>query len=267
MDRVHGIVLSGGSAFGLEATSGVMQYLEERGIGFDVGIGVVPIVCGASLFDLRIGDSTIRPDKAMGYQACCNSEKNCIQEGNYGVGTGASVGKYRGMDRAMKSGLGIYCIELKNLKVGAIVGVNAIGNVIDNETNRFLAGLLNEEKNKIISTKEEMWKNLDINYNTLKNTNTTIGCIVTNAKLTKAQATKIASMAHNGYARAISPVHTSLDGDTIFALGTGKIETNTDILGTLAAYVMEKAIHKAVTQAQSAYGLKSYRDLNDTKVI
>ena len=165
---------------------------------------------------------TYRPDKAMGYQACCNSEKNCIQEGNCGAGTGASVGKYRGMDRAMKSGLGIYCVELENLKVGAIVGVNAIGNVIDSETNKFLAGLLNEEKTEIISTREEMWKDLDINYSVLKNTNTTIGCIITNAKLTKAQATKIASMTHNGYARAISPVHTSLDGDTIFTLGTGE---------------------------------------------
>ena len=252
MDRVHGIVLSGGSAFGLEATSGVMQYLEERGIGFDVGIGVVPIVCGASLFDLTVGSSKVRPDKAMGYQACCNSEKNCIQEGNCGAGTGASVGKYRGMDRAMKSGLGIYCVELENLKVGAIVGVNAIGNVIDSETNKFLAGLLNEEKTEIISTREEMWKDLDINYSVLKNTNTTIGCIITNAKLTKAQATKIASMTHNGYARAISPVHTSLDGDTIFTLGTGEVEVNIDTLGTLSAYVMEKAIHRAVTQTQSA---------------
>lgn len=248
VDRVHGIVLSGGSAFGLEATSGVMQYLEERGIGFDVGIGVVPIVCGASLFDLTVGSSKVRPDKAMGYQACCNSEKNCIQEGNCGAGTGASVGKYRGMDRAMKSGLGIYCVELENLKVGAIVGVNAIGNVIDSETNKFLAGLLNEEKTEIISTREEMWKDLDINYSVLKSTNTTIGCIITNAKLTKAQATKIASMTHNGYARAISPVHTSLDGDTIFTLGTGEVEVNIDTLGTLSAYVMEKAIHRAVTQ-------------------
>lgn len=261
VNRVHGIVLSGGSAFGLEATSGVMQYLEERGIGFDVGIGVVPIVCGASLFDLTVGSSKVRPDKAMGYQACCNSEKNCIQEGNCGAGTGASVGKYRGMDRAMKSGLGIYCVELENLKVGAIVGVNAIGNVIDSETNKFLAGLLNEEKTEIISTREEMWKDLDINYSVLKSTNTTIGCIITNAKLTKAQATKIASMTHNGYARAISPVHTSLDGDTIFTLGTGEVEVNIDTLGTLSAYVMEKAIHRAVTQTQSAYGLKSCQDL------
>ena len=156
VDRVHGIVLSGGSAFGLEATSGVMQYLEERGIGFDVGIGVVPIVCGASLFDLTVGSSKVRPDKAMGYQACCNSEKNCIQEGNCGAGTGATVGKYRGMDRAMKSGLGIYCVELENLKVGAIVGVNAIGNVIDSETNKFLAGLLNEEKVDIGNVKVDI---------------------------------------------------------------------------------------------------------------
>lgn len=263
VDRVHGIVLSGGSAFGLEASAGVMKYLEERGIGFDVGIGVVPIVCGASLFDLGVGRADIRPDKEMGYLACCNAEKNIYEEGNFGAGTGASVGKYKGINRAMKSGLGIYCVEVGNLKIGAVVGVNAIGNVVDTDTNEFLAGLLNEEKTKIISTREAMWEDLGKNVNVIKNANTTIGCIVTNAKLTKAQATKIASMGHNGYARAISPVHTSLDGDTIFTIGTGEVEASVDIVGTLGSYVIEKAIKRAVTKSKSAYGLKSYEELKN----
>lgn len=261
IEKIHGIVLSGGSAYGLEASSGVMKYLEEKGIGFNIGVGVVPIVCGASLFDLGVGDHKIRPDKAMGYLACCNSEKNILEEGNFGAGTGASVGKYRGMERAMKSGLGTYCVEIGELKVGAIVAVNAIGNVVDTEKHQFLAGLLNEEKTQIIDTREEIWKDIE-KEQLSQNTNTTIGCIITNAKLTKAQANKIASMAHNGYARAICPVHTSLDGDTIFSLCTGEIESNVDKIGTLGAFVMEKAIIRAVKNSKSAYGLKSSTELN-----
>lgn len=262
IEKIHGIVLSGGSAYGLEASSGVMKYLEEKGIGFEVGVGVVPIVCGASLFDLAVGNSKVRPDKNMGYEACCNSEKNNIQEGNFGAGTGASVGKYRGMDRAMKSGLGVYCVQVGRLKVGAIVSVNAIGDVIDVNTNKPLAGILNEEKTKILSTRELMWEDLGKDVDVFQNTNTTIGCIITNGNLTKAQATKISSMAHNGYARAICPVHTSLDGDTIFTIGTGEVETTVDIIGSLGAYVMGKAINRAVIKAKSSYGLKSYEELN-----
>lgn len=262
IEKVHGIVLSGGSAYGLEASSGVMKYLEEKGIGFEVGVGVVPIVCGASLFDLAVGNSKVRPDKNMGYEACCNSEKYNIQEGNFGAGTGASVGKYKGMDRAMKSGFGVYCVQVGRLKVGAIVSVNAIGDVIDVDTNKPLAGILNEEKNKILSTRELMWEDLGKDIDVFQNTNTTIGCIITNGKLTKAQATKISSMAHNGYARAICPVHTSLDGDTIFTIGTGEVETTVDIIGSLGAYAMGKAINRAVIKAKSSYGLKSYEELN-----
>ena len=260
VDRVHGICLSGGSAFGLEATAGVMKYLEEKEIGFKVGDITVPIVCGASLFDLAVGDSKIRPDKEMGYLASQNSEKNIVCEGNFGAGTGASVGKYRGMERAMKSGLGTYAVQVGDLKVGAIVAVNAVGDVIDIENNKPLAGILNEEKTKILSTREEIWEDFEKTGGKFTG-NTTIACLVTNGNFTKAQATKIAGMTHNGFARAICPVHTSLDGDTIFVLGTGEIETNVDTIGTLGAYVMAKAINRAVKETEEAYGLISLKDL------
>lgn len=260
VDRIHGICLSGGSAFGLEATAGVMKYLEEKEIGFKVGDITVPIVCGASLFDLSVGNSKIRPDKEMGYQASQNSEKNIICEGNFGAGTGASVGKYRGMERAMKSGLGIYAVQVGDLKVGAVVAVNAVGDVIDIETNKTLAGILNEEKTQILSTREEIWKDFEKTGGKFTG-NTTIACLITNGNFTKAQATKIAGMTHNGFARAICPVHTALDGDTIFVLGTGEVETDVNILGTLGAYVMAKAINRAVKETESAYGLVSLKDL------
>ena len=260
VDRVHGICLSGGSAFGLEATAGVMKYLEEKEIGFKVGNITVPIVCGASLFDLSVGDSKIRPDKEMGYLASQNSEKNIVCEGNFGAGTGASVGKYRGMERAMKSGLGTYAVQVGDLKVGAIVAVNAVGDVIDIENNKPLAGILNEEKTKILSTREEIWEDFEKTGGKFTG-NTTIACLVTNGNFTKAQATKIAGMTHNGFARAICPVHTSLDGDTIFVLGTGEVETNVATVGTLGAYVMAKAINRAVRETERAYGLISLKDL------
>lgn len=260
VDRVHGICLSGGSAFGLEATAGVMKYLEEKEIGFKVGDITVPIVCGASLFDLAVGDSKIRPDKEMGYLASQNSEKNIVFEGNFGAGTGASVGKYRGMERAMKSGLGTYVVQVGDLKVGAIVAVNAVGDVIDIENNKPLAGILNEEKTKILSTREEIWEDFEKTGGKFTG-NTTIACLVTNGNFTKAQATKIAGMTHNGFARAICPVHTSLDGDTIFVLGTGEVETNVATVGTLGAYVMAKAINRAVRETEGAYGLISLKDL------
>lgn len=260
VDRVHGICLSGGSAFGLEATAGVMKYLEEKKIGFKVGDITVPIVCGASIFDLAVGDSKIRPDKEMGYRASKNSEENIVCEGNFGAGTGASVGKYRGIERAMKSGLGTYAVQVGDLKVGAIVAVNAVGDVIDVENNKPLAGILSEEKTKILSTREEIWKDFEKTGGKFTG-NTTIACLVTNGNFTKVQATKIAGMTHNGFARAICPVHTALDGDTIFVLGTGKVEINVNTIGTLGAYVMAKAINRAVKETEGAYGLISLKDL------
>lgn len=259
VEQIHAVMLSGGSAYGLDAGSGAMQYLEEKGKGFDVGVGVVPIVCGASLFDLVVGDPKCRPDKAMGYEACLNASSEKPQEGNIGAGTGATVGKFLGMDYMMKSGLGTYGLQIGDLLIGAIVAVNALGDVIDVDSGKRLAGILNKEKTAIYDTEKTMYEEYDKNRNVFSG-NTTIGCIVTNAKLTKTQANKIASIAHNGFARTIRPVHTMADGDTIFVLATGEAEVMPDAVGALSAEVMAKAVNRAVMAAEPAYGLKCARD-------
>lgn len=259
VEQIHAVMLSGGSAYGLDAGAGAMQYLEEQGVGFDVGVGVVPIVCGASLFDLVVGDPKCRPDREMGYQACVNASTDKPKEGNVGAGTGATVGKFLGMDNMMKSGLGTYALQLGDLIVGAIVAVNALGDVIDVDSGKRLAGILNQDKTGIASTEETMYAEYDNNRNVF-NGNTTIGCIVTNAKLSKTQANKLASIAHNGFARAIRPVHTMVDGDTIFVLATGEVEVMPDAVGALATDVMARAINRAATMAEPAYGLKASRD-------
>lgn len=201
VEQIHAVMLSGGSAYGLDAASGAMQYLEENGKGFDVGIGVVPIVCGASLFDLVVGDPKCRPDKAMGYQACLNASSQKPAEGNVGAGTGATVGKFLGMEYMMKSGLGTYAVQMGEWIIGAIVAVNALGDVIDVDTGKRIAGILNKDKTAIYNTEACMYEEYDKNRNVFSG-NTTIGCVVTNAKLTKTQANKVASIAHNGFARA-----------------------------------------------------------------
>lgn len=259
VEQIHAVMLSGGSAYGLDAGSGAMKYLEEKGIGFDVQVAVVPIVCGAALFDLVVGDPKSRPDLEMGYQACVNASNNPPKEGNEGAGTGATVGKLFGTERMMKSGLGTYAAQAGGLKVGAIVAVNALGDVIDIDTGKAIAGLLSEDKSKIISTEQAMYDQYE-NQTNLFSGNTTIGVIVTNAKLTKTQATKIASIAHNGFARAIRPVHTMFDGDTIFVMATGEVEVMPDAVGALASTVMAKAINRAAKAAAPAYGLKSSKD-------
>ncbi|MEG0721993.1 MAG: P1 family peptidase, partial [Lachnospiraceae bacterium] len=254
VQEIHAVMLSGGSAYGLDASAGAMQYLEEKGIGFDVGVGIVPIVCGASLFDLVVGDPKCRPDKKMGYEACVTSEKcEDPKQGNFGAGTGASIGKFLGPDYMMKSGIGTYAVQCGNLQVAAIVAVNALGDVIDVETGKEIAGMLTEDKNGLRRTPDVMYREYDSGRNVF-NGNTTIGCIITNAKITKTQANKIASMAHNGFARAINPVHTSADGDSIFVMATGVAEAGQDALGTLAAEVMAKAINNAVKNTEPAYG-------------
>ena len=259
VEQIHAVMLSGASAYGLDAGSGAMQYLEEKGKGFDVGVGVVPIVCGASLFQLVIGDSKCRPDKAMGYEACLNESSEKSHEGNIGAGTWATVGKFLGMDYMMKSGLGTYGLQIGDLLIGAIVAVNALGDVIDVDSGKRLAGILNKEKTAIYDTEKTMYEEYDKNRNVFSG-NTTIGCIVTNAKLTKTQANKIASIAHNGFARTIRPVHTMADGDTIFVLATGEAEVMPDAVGALSAEVMAKAVNRAVMAAEPAYGLKCARD-------
>lgn len=245
-DKIHALVLSGGSAFGLDASAGVMEYLEERNIGFDVGITKVPLVCQSCIFDLGYKNYKIRPDKKMGYEACVNSEKNELKEGSVGGGTGAAVGKLYGMPQSQKSGIGAYAVQLGDLKVGAIVIVNAFGDVFDNKGNK-IAGLKNKEGTKFLDFKEEMYKS--IKPKSQFTNNTTIGAIITNAIFEKSLLCKIASMGQNGLARRISPVHTMSDGDSVYALSVGDVTADINVVGTLACQVMETAIERAVKQS------------------
>jgi L-aminopeptidase/D-esterase-like protein len=260
VDKIHAVVLSGGSAFGLDAASGVMEYLENHDIGFDVSVTKVPIVCQAVLFDLVCGNGKVRPDKKMGFDACVNSEnyKEDIN-GNIGAGTGATVGKILGPQYSMKGGLGTYAVQVGDLKVGAVVAVNCLGDVIDPSTNEIIAGALDSELQNFVNTEEVMISQYS-KKNNVFNGNTTIGIIVTNAILTKAEANKIASMAHNGFGRTMRPAHTMVDGDTIFTMATNKVQADINVVGLLAARVMEKAILKGVKNATSDYGFKAYSD-------
>ena len=254
-DGVHAILLSGGSAYGLDAASGVMKYLEEKGRGVKVGNAIVPIVVGSCIFDLSCVDGHVRPNADMGYAACLDSEKNVERNGNVGAGMGATVGKIMGNDTSMKSGLGCYAVQVGSLQVGAIVVVNAIGDVFEMDSNKQLAGLLNRKKDAMISSEVEAVKLLQLA--STFSLNTTIGAIVTNAKLDKAEMNKVASMASNGVARTIRPVNTSMDGDSIYAVSVGKVKSCADVVGTLAAHVMAKAINKAVLETEEKYGYKS----------
>lgn len=260
VDKIHAVVLSGGSAFGLEAASGVMDYLENKQIGFDVGVTKVPIVCQAVLFDLPFGDYKCRPNKKMGFNACINSE-NYFDDlnGNIGAGTGATIGKIKEFNSAMKGGLGSFAIQVGDLQVGAIVAVNALGDIYD-ENGKLIAGALDKNTMTLMNTEETMLAEYN-NQKNLFNGNTTIGAIITNATLTKAQANKVASMAHNGYGRAIRPVHTTADGDTIFAMASNKVIADPNVVGFLAAKVMEKAIIKGIKSAESSKGIISYKEL------
>ncbi len=261
VEKIHGVVLTGGSAFGLDAAAGAMRYLEERDRGFDTGVAKVPIVCGAVLFDLAIGDPSVRPDMQMGYQACLNARDNCTSEGNVGAGAGATVGKILGMERAMKSGLGAYGLKIGDLKIGAMVAVNCLGDVLNPVTGEVLAGVLQKDGSAILNTEDIMVENIadrTIGFTA----NTTLGTVVTNAGLTKSQATKVASMAHNGYARTIRPAHTMVDGDTIFAISTGQIPADISVVGMLAARVVGQAVLRAVLMAEPLMGFKCARDLH-----
>lgn len=257
---VHAVLLGGGSAFGLDAAGGVMQYLEEQGIGFDVGITKVPLVAQSNLFDLMTGDPNVRPDKAMGYEAARRAlEEPNYQDGNYGAGCGATVGKAGGMETCMKTGIGSYAIGIGPLKIGAIVALNALGDVYDWKTGQKIAGLLTEDKKEFRSTEELMMQSVRKIENKFTG-NTTLGVILTNGYFEKAQLCKIAGMAHDGYARSIRPVHTSVDGDSIYAISAGDLETDLDLTGVLAAEVMSEAIKRAVYKAKSAYGFPAAQD-------
>ncbi|MDD4362778.1 MAG: P1 family peptidase [Atribacterota bacterium] len=262
VQKVHAIYLGGGSAFGLDGAAGVMQYLEEQSIGLDAGNVKVPIVSGGVIFDLVIGNASVRPDKNMGYQACLdsiNSKHNTV-EGCIGAGTGATVGKYFGISRCMKGGIGTASLKIDELIIGALVVVNAFGDIINPQTNEILAGTLNEEKNKCINT-DSLLINSTIIQNNSFFKNTVLGVVATNADLSKSEAKRLSISAHDGFARCISPSHTLYDGDTIFSLATGKVKTDSTILNALSAQVISIAIQRAVLQATTMFGILSNKDL------
>lgn len=318
IDKIHAVVISGGSAYGLEAGSGVMRELENMKIGHRVCNCIVPIVCQASLFDLNVGQSDVRPDRTMGvkavHNAFCGGE---FHHGNYGAGTGASVGKFYGMNRAMKTGLGTFACSDGEIEVGAITAVNAFADVYDGR-NHVIAGLLSADGKRIDGTIRPL-KNCvaaESSYN-MKNKmepffnkrkeeeefaepetteevrvepapaetvepaepeetsavnkepedmgygitfNTTISCLITNAKLTKAQCNKLASILHDGYARAIKPVHSIMDGDTIFVMATGEKDVNFDAFAALATDIVQYSVIDGAISAESAYGLPAARE-------
>ncbi|NOT05630.1 MAG: P1 family peptidase [Anaerolineales bacterium] len=265
VEKVHAIVLAGGSAFGLDAASGVMRYLEENKIGFNTGAARVPIVPSAILYDLNLGRTDVRPDSAMGALAAASAVSDPPAEGNVGAGTGASVGKMFGMSLAMKSGLGTASMDIGGgVIVGAIVAVNAFGDVIDPKSGEIVAGLRSGKVGLLrVGKKSQFADTLEMMKSSIgrgilgfaSRGNTVIGVVATNAKLTKAQATKVAQMAQDGLARTIRPAHTMLDGDVIFALSTGTKKADVSIIGAFAAEVMADAILRAVKMAKSAGGL------------
>ncbi len=260
VDKVNAIVLSGGSAFGLEAATGVMRYLEEHDAGYVTAAGKVPIVPAAILYDLNVGDPKIRPNADAGYRACINAKGGTFEEGSVGAGAGATIGKIGG-GRPMKGGVGTSSIKLGNgLVVGAIVAVNCVGDVIDPRTGKIVAGARTADGKNFL--------NIIDAYRSGRGTaspgqNTTIGVVATNARFDKTQMTKIAEMAHDGMARAINPTHTPSDGDTLFAMSTGMstVIPNLTAIGALAAEAVSEAILRAVMKAKSVPGFPSYSEI------
>jgi L-aminopeptidase/D-esterase-like protein len=261
VDKVNAIVLSGGSAFGLESATGVMRYLEEHDAGFATAAGKVPIVPAAILYDLNVGDGKIRPNADAGYKACASARSGAIEEGSVGAGAGATVGKLGG-GKPMKGGIGTSSIKLPNgLVVGAIVAVNCVGDVIDPKTGKIVAGARTADGKSFLNIIEGFRSGRGAAVSPAQNT--TIGVIATNARFDKTQMTKIAEMSHDGLARAINPVHTPSDGDTLFAMSTGTstVTPNLTAVGALAAEVVSEAILRAVMKAKSVPGFPSYSDI------
>jgi L-aminopeptidase/D-esterase-like protein len=263
VERVHAVVLAGGSAFGLDAASGVVRYLEERGVGFAVGPAIVPIVPAAVLFDLGVGDPRIRPGADAGYEAARSATDGPVAEGSVGVGAGATVGKLLGLDRAMKGGVGTASLRLPGgLVVAALIAVNAVGDVLDPRTGRIVAGARTPDGRGLEGTMAALragrWP-----VPPGAGTSTTLGVVATNARLDKAQATKVAQMAHDGLARSLEPVHTPWDGDTLFALSTGEIdiEAGSLLVGPLAAEVVALAVVRGVRLARGLPAFPSAVDL------
>ena len=246
---IHAIVLSGGSAYGLAAADGVMKCLEENGIGYDTGFALIPLVVQSSIYDLAYGSAKIRPDSRMGYEACQNAlQKNQPISGSIGAGKGATVGKLRGMKQSQKSGIGYHAVQVGSLKLGAVVVVNALGDIY--VEGQKTAGLMKEDRTGFSDSVQELY-HIAAPKDLLSRTNTTIGAIVTNGKFDKAQLTRIAAQARNAYARCINPVGTLADGDTIYASSCGEpVEADVNMAGTLAAEVMAKAIKNAIESSK-----------------
>lgn len=243
---LNAVVLSGGSAYGLAAGDGVMKCLEEHGIGYNTGYALVPLVCQSCIYDLGYGKNDIRPDAAMGYEACKNAMEGCDDSvGNVGAGTGASVGKLCGMKQATKAGLGIHAIQVGDLKIAAVVIVNAFGDIFNSENGQKIAGLLDPARKAFIDLEQAFLSAVSAPEG-MFNANTTIGCVITNARFDKAKLNKIAAMTRNAYARCINPVGTMADGDSIYACSTGSVVSDVNLVGTLSAKVMQKAIINAV---------------------
>ena len=247
---LNAVVLSGGSAFGLAASDGVMKYLEEQGIGYNTGYALVPLVCQSCIFDLGYGKSNVRPDAALGYEACKNAFECCDDSmGNVGAGTGASVGKLMGMKQAQKAGLGIHAIQVGELQIAAVVAVNAFGDIFNPENGQKIAGLMDPTRSTFLDLEQMFLQFMSVPKD-LFNSNTTIGCVITNAKFDKTKLNKIAAMTRNAYARCINPVGTMADGDSIYACSVGEVVSDVNLVGTLSAKVMQKAILKAVEAAK-----------------
>lgn len=252
VDKVHAIVLAGGSAWGLDAATGAVRWLEEQGVGLDVGVGRLPLVPAAVLFDLLVGDMRVRPDAAAGYAACAAASSVDPAEGNVGAGTGASVGKMFGMARAMKGGVGTASVTVDGVTVGALIACNAVGDVLDPDTAQVVAGARTADGLQLLDTRRALLRG-ELVQSVLPGTNTTIGVIATDAVISKAQAQRLAVAAHDGLARAINPVHTQLDGDTLFTLGTGASgkQPGMLLLSTMAAEATARATLRAVQAARA----------------
>ena len=252
VDTVHAVLLAGGSAWGLDAASGVMAWLESRGVGLDVKVGRLPIVPAAVLFDLLVGDARIRPDAAAGFRACESASVQPPREGNVGAGAGAAVGKIFGIGRAMKGGIGSASVTVAGVTVGALIACNALGDVIDPHTAQVVAGARTVDGLKLLDSRRALLAGIPPQP-LLAGTNTTIGVVATDAALSKTQAHRLAMMGHDGLARSINPVHTMSDGDTLFALATGHASTHPGmmVLGTMAAEAVALAVLRAVQAARS----------------
>ena len=252
VDKVHAIMLAGGSAWGLEAATGAVRWLEERGVGLDVAVGRLPIVPAAVLFDLLVGDMRIRPDAAAGYAACAAASSADPAEGNVGAGAGAVVGKVFGIQHAMKGGVGTASVTVDGVTVGALIACNALGDVIDPDTAQVMAGARTDDGRALRDTRRALLCGQPPQP-LLAGTNTTIGVVATDAILTKAQAHRLAIAAHDGLARSINPVHTMSDGDTLFSLGTGRAGKSLGmmVLATMAAEATARATARAVQAARS----------------